>query len=93
MTSMNLNLFRSGRLGEDSMKYEMIPAVEATDMPPDVLEWCAENDIPTHYDSTIAQVWTDEGEEMNPFAKWLVEIGVEKNWPQADGWLVGVFAT
>ena len=44
--------------------------IEAKDMPEDVLDWCVNNEISTHYDHSLAMIWEDEIEE-NPLFKWL----------------------
>ena len=68
------------------VKFEQITAVDATDMPPEVEEWCLENDVSLHYENSMVQV-EDDG---NPFANWLKENGFmfKKDWE----W-IGVFGT
>ena len=71
------------------MKIEMIPCVEASDMPREVLEYCIDHEISTHYQNDIAQVENSD----NPFANWLRENGYEF---EENSWgfnSVGVFAT
>jgi len=68
------------------MEITYIPAVAATDMPPEVEEWCIDNEYSTHYQNDIAQVENDG----NPFAKWLIKNGY-KFKSKYDN--VGIFAS
>jgi len=45
----------------------MIPAIDAVDLPHEVIDWCTEHDYSTHYHSSIAAI-EDDG---NPLAEWL----------------------
>ena len=59
--------------------YKMIPCIEAADMPEEVIDWCEENEISTHYNDSMARL-EDDG---NVMAEWLKAIGVpkvEKEW-------------
>lgn len=48
--------------------------VDASDMPDDVLDYCAEREIQTHYQNDVALI-ADSG---NPFAEWVKrEYGYE----------------
>jgi hypothetical protein len=68
---------------------KMIPCVEARDMPKDVLEYCIDHEISTHYQSDIAQV----EDNNNPFANWLRENGYEFEETRWGFDYVGVIAT
>ena len=46
---------------------EMIPCVDAVDLPKEVEDWCIDNDISTHYASEVHQIH-DDG---NPLAEYL----------------------
>ena len=66
---------------------KMIPSVEAVDMSTEVLDYCEENDIPTHCDNSIIQI-TDDG---NILSEWLKENGLDfkdKRWTS-----IGIFGT
>lgn len=54
------------------MSYKLIPMVDAGDLPDKVVDWCDNNEIPTHYDSGIAMF---ETKSHNPLNKWLNEQG------------------
>ena len=53
------------------MRFELVTTVDARDLPADVLDYCVENEISTHYNNDIAQV-KDDG---NVFAEWLKKNG------------------
>ncbi len=54
------------------MKIKMIPMVEASDMPEDVLDYCVEHEISTHYDSAVVCLGSDQD---NALTNWLKENG------------------
>lgn len=56
------------------VKYELIPLVNATDFSDEVLDYCSENEISTHYNDDIAFI-KDNG---NVFAEWLKENNIPK---------------
>lgn len=65
----------------------MVQSVNASDMPVDVDQWCMDNDISTHYVTTMYNVY-DDG---NVFSEWLKSIGYDfkgEEW----GW-IGVWGT
>ncbi len=53
------------------MKIEVIPMIDAGDMPNEVSDYCAEQEWSTHYQNDIVQLH-DDG---NPFAEWLKANG------------------
>jgi len=65
---------------------KMIPCVDAMYMPKNVLEYCVEVEISTHYQHDIAFI-EDDG---NPLSEWLKEIGFvfEKEYET-----IGIIAT
>jgi len=86
--------------------YKMIPCVEAADMPNEVMDWCEEHEVSTHYADSMTTV-EDDG---NPMAKWLKEMGVpqeKKKWTEYEkpvngkegfytpwyDWMVAIIAT
>ena len=61
--------------------FKMIPCVDAGDMPEDVLDYCVDNDIQTHYQNDVAQICAREDDFLpdgrkTPLGKWLISIGV-----------------
>lgn len=50
---------------------EMIPCVNATDMPSEVTDYCVDNEISTHYQNDVAFL----GDDGNPFSEWLKKNG------------------
>jgi len=72
--------------------WKMIPYIDATDFPSEVLNWCEEKEISTHYRSDVAVV-KDDG---NPMAEWLKKLGVPKVKNSEDrwyDWVVAIAAT
>lgn len=69
----------------------MIPTVEALDMPEEVEDWCDENNIVTHGEHSIVSV-DDDG---NPFSEWLKEQGFKfDKGPKELKWAwVGIFSS
>jgi hypothetical protein len=66
------------------MKFKMIPMIDATDLPPDVEEYCMEHDHPLHCDSGVVQV---ELRIANPLAFWLRMEGYEfSSAEEKRGW-------
>ena len=65
----------------------LIASVKAAGMPNDVLDYCLEQDISTHYQNDIAYINNDG----NPFATWLRTQGYE--FDSKDGEWIGIFAT
>ena len=57
-----------------SATIQMIPFFCATELPPDVEEYCIEHGHPVHYDSGVVEV---ELREPNPLAAWLESLGYE----------------
>jgi hypothetical protein len=53
------------------MKVVNIKLVKAKDMPDDVIDYCVDHDIPTHYDNGVGFVENDN----NAFARWLYQNG------------------
>jgi hypothetical protein len=60
-------------LVEKRVKMREITCVDATDFPDEVLDYCDQHDISTHYQNDVIVV-EDDG---NPFAKWLKDQGYE----------------
>ncbi len=69
------------------MVTNMILCVRANEMPRDVIEYCVENEISTHYQNDVALVANDD----NPFAKWIKEEGYLFRRDTFD--YVGIIAT
>lgn len=69
------------------MEIKYIPVVYAGDMPQEVLDYCVQNDINTHYQNDITFVKRDD----NPFANWLKANGYEFNGKNGD--FVGILST
>ncbi len=70
--------------------FEKITLVCATDMPRDVLQYCVEQEISTHYQDSIAVI-ADNG---NPFAEWLKENGYKfKKTNANEGDYIAIIAT
>ena len=68
-------------------KFKMVPMMYASDLPEDVLQYCHDNDVSTHYQSDVVR-FDDDG---NAFAEWLKSLGVPK---ESDGsWTVALIAT
>ena len=53
------------------MKITTIPCIQAKDMPKKVEDYCIEQEISTHYQSTIIGLNNDN----NPLSNWLRENG------------------
>lgn len=51
----------------------LIPMFEASDMPEDVLDYCAEREISTHYDSAVVCI---NATDDNVLVKWFKENGL-----------------
>jgi hypothetical protein len=68
-------------------KYEKIIAVNACDFPNEVIDYCVDNEINTHYDNDLVNI-DDDG---NPLAEWLKEIGVD--FKGKDSISVGIWST
>ena len=74
--------------------FEMIPCIDASDMPSEVRDWCDSNDISTHYYNSIAMCWDKD----NIFTKWVESLGVQPEWYQIGDekrkkWIVAIIAT
>ena len=69
-------------------KIRTISAVYAADMPEEVIDYCLDHHIETHYQNDIVYIENDD----NPFAKWLRENGFVFP-PDSDGVEIGIFAT
>jgi len=67
-------------VGKMDKRIKIIPCVEASDMPENVIEWCIDHNYDTHYQNNVAQVYNDD----NPFANWLREIGYTFVCPPSD---------
>jgi len=62
----------------------MIPFICATELPPEVEEFCEAQDYPLHCDSAIVEV---DLEEENPLASWLQSKGYQFSPKEVDrGW-------
>jgi formylmethanofuran dehydrogenase subunit D len=76
-------------------KFTMIACIYAGDLPMEVENWCANNDISTHYDSSVVYIEKydsdQEGEVCSPMSLWLQEIVL----PMSDehGWKIAVEGT
>ncbi len=68
-------------------KVQMVPCVDACGMPPEVLDWCMDNDISTHYASELHQVEAD-----SPLIDWMKSLGHEFDPDEKDYW-VGVWGS
>jgi hypothetical protein len=66
---------------------KMIPCVQASDMPEEVLMYCIDNEISTHYQNDITVVHDDD----SPFAVWLRESGYKFTDKYGD--YIGIIAT
>jgi hypothetical protein len=64
-----------------------ITCVEAKDFPKEVLDYCIENEIQTHYQNDVVLVENDG----NPFAKWLRGQGYK--FQKMDGDYVAILST
>ena len=65
-----------------SVSLEKITVVQATEMPSDVVDYCVDHEISTHYQNDIAQVYNSD----NPFANWLKKNGYKfKAKPSKEG--------
>ena len=72
------------------MEITYIPTVEAKDMPPDIEDYCVDQEWSTHYQNEIVQLY-DDG---NPFAEWLKANGYVFKKHQYKKWNnIGIFAT
>ena len=71
------------------MKIEMIPCVEAGDMPQEVENYCIDREIGIHYQNDIAQIENDD----NPFANWLRENGYKFKETSWGFNYIGIIAT
>lgn len=70
---------------------EAIILVNAKEMPADVLDYCVDHEISTHYRNDVAMI-EDDG---NPFAEWLKSKGIHvpKSTESPDYILIGIWAT
>ena len=66
---------------------KMIPCVQASDMPREVIDHCIDYEISTHYQNDVALVRDND----NPFANWLRELGHEFTGKYGD--YIGIIAT
>lgn len=86
-----------GSWGGRKVDIEMIPCVDACVFPDPVTEWCDDNHIPTHCNTSVAQV-QDDG---NIFIRWMEEHGLDISslphhgaYKKEKGWiLVGVIGS
>lgn len=62
-------------------KFEMIPCVDASDMPDEIIEWCGEKEFSTHCHNSVA-ICHDE----SVFTKWCESIGIEPDTTAPDYW-------
>jgi hypothetical protein len=71
-------------------KIKQIACVDATDFPEEVLDYCSDHEISTHYSNDIVFL-EDDG---NPLANWLKEQGYEfKDTSKFGGDYIGIIAT
>jgi len=83
-------------------KFKMIPFIGAENMPDEVIDYCGDREISTHYQNDVAFV-KDDG---NPLAEWLKEIEAprvkQKEMTTAEGrkfkdpwydWAIAISAT
>lgn len=66
----------------------MVQCVDAGDMPVDVIDYCCDRDISTHYASELHQI-EDDGSVL---AEWLKSIGFQFDESNDFTWL-GVWGT
>lgn len=69
----------------------MIPSVDARDLPSEILDWCIDKDISTHYQNDIIQIWKDE-EDDNIFVEWF-ESKYDYKFDRTKVTGVAIFAT
>ena len=50
--------------------------VDARDLPPEVVDWCIDNDHSTHYVDELVRIW-DKDAVDNPLLEWLKSEGVD----------------
>jgi len=75
------------------MEFATITVVDSRDFPPEVLDYCVEQEISTHYQNDIIQL-EDDG---NPLMEWLKSQGyvfqhMHKS-PSGDWDDIGIYAT
>lgn len=69
------------------MEIKYIPMIHAGDMPENVLDYCVENEIQTHYQNDVTFVENNN----NPFANWLRSNDYEFKGENGD--FVGILST
>lgn len=69
----------------------MIPAVDACDLPVEILDWCVDHDVSTHYQDDIIQIWKDD-EDDNIFVEWFESI-YDYKFDRTKVTSIAVFAT
>ena len=61
--------------------FEMIPCVDAGDMPSEILEWCEAHDYSTHYHNSVVISHSE-----NDFTRWCESIGIKPDRSRPDYW-------
>ena len=61
--------------------FEMIPCVDAGDMPDEVIDWCGEHEYSCHYNNDVVNCHSE-----NVFTKWCESIGIEADRKEPDYW-------
>ncbi len=56
------------------MALRMVPLLDASQLPSELLEYCLDQEWPTHYESSVIQV---DLEDENPMSAYLEEQGYE----------------
>ena len=69
------------------MIIKTIAMVDAAGMPADVIDYCLDHEIQTHYQNDIAFIADDD----NPFATWLRSLGYK--FRNKDGDWVAIMST
>jgi hypothetical protein len=59
----------------------MIPCVDASDMPPEIIDWCESHDYSTHYHSSVVTC-----HDENVFTKWCESIGIKPDRKKPKYW-------
>lgn len=72
-------------------KPEMILAVNASEFPKEIEDWCCEGDISTHYQNDVIQIWKDDKED-DIFVKWF-ESKYDYKFDRTKITSIAVFAT
>ncbi len=81
------NKYYCKKCGEEVTVLKLMTYVDATEMPSEVIDYCVEREVSTHYQNDIMQVPNNN----NVFAKWLRENGYKFNSDDFDN--IGIIAT